>query len=166
MDKAVSEIERLFRTAMRRYPATVNIVTTRHGALDAGMTATAVTSLSMEPPSLLVCVNRAVGFHTAIENATEFCVNVLREEQQDLAASFGGGKPPHERFADGAWGRQDGIHYLKNAQANIFCRRTAVFPYGTHSIVIGEVIRLLLHDEVAPLIYVDGRYAKVSSDFG
>jgi len=166
MDKAVLEVERLFRTAMRRYPATVTIVTTRHGSLDAGMTATAVTSVSMEPPALLVCVNRGVGFHTAIENAGEFCVNVLREEQQEMAAAFGGGKPPHERFTDGTWQRLDGVPYLPKAQANIFCRRTAVFPYGTHSIVIGEVIRLHLHDEVAPLIYVDGRYAAVGCNLG
>jgi len=156
------DIARLFRLAMRRFPAAVTIVTTRKDGTDFGMTATAVTSLSMEPPSLLVCVNRGAGFHGAIEEAEHFCVNILREGQDQLSTNFGGGKPPHERFAEGHWRHQHSMPYLADAQANIFCRRAALFAYGTHSIVVGEASRLLLHDEVAPLLYVDGRYAALA----
>jgi flavin reductase (DIM6/NTAB) family NADH-FMN oxidoreductase RutF len=166
MDKNGEEIGRLFRLAMRRFPGTVTVVTAALDGADCGMTATAVTSLSMDPPSLLVCVNRGTGFHAAIESGDRFCVNVLREGQQDIAAGFGGGKPPDLRFTDGAWAHHDGVAYLTDAQANIFCRRAALFPYGTHSIVVGEATRLLLHDEVAPLIYVDGRYAAVAPKVG
>ena len=166
MSEATQDIERLFRLAMRRFPGTVTVVTTTLDGADCGMTATAVTSLSMDPPSLLVCVNRGTGFHSAIEQCDRFCVNVLREGQEDIASIFGGGKPPHERFGDGVWAHEDGIAYLKDAQANIFCRRAGLFQYGTHTIVVGEATALLLHDELAPLIYVDGRYAAVAPNAG
>jgi flavin reductase (DIM6/NTAB) family NADH-FMN oxidoreductase RutF len=164
-DKAEDDIGQLFRLAMRRFPAAVTVVTAHWGS-DAGMTATAVTSLSMDPPSLLVCVNRAAAFHGVIEQSASFCVNVLREGQERISAGFGGGKPPEERFADGQWRHHEGIPYLVDAQANIFCRRTALFPYGSHSIVVGEATRLLYQEQVAPLLYVDGRYAAVAPSAG
>jgi flavin reductase (DIM6/NTAB) family NADH-FMN oxidoreductase RutF len=160
------EIGRQFRLAMRRFAAAVTVVTTRWQDADVGMTATAVTSLSMDPPSLLVCVNRGAGFHSAIEDCESFCVNLLRAGQHHISANFGGAKPPEDRFSEGEWEDSGSVPYLKDAQANIFCRKTALFEYGTHSIVIGEATRLLTHEEIAPLLYVDGRYAAVAPKAG
>jgi flavin reductase (DIM6/NTAB) family NADH-FMN oxidoreductase RutF len=162
MDKAREDVEGLFRQAMRRFPAAVTVVTTSVEGADSGMTATAVTSLSMDPPSLLVCVNRAAAFHDAISRSAVFCVNLLRQGQEPISAAFGGGLPPERRFEQGVWRHHDGIPYLADAQANIFCRREAIFAYGSHSIVVGAAIHLFLQERVAPLLYVDGRYGAVA----
>ncbi len=156
------DIGHLFRLAMRRFPAAVTVVTTRFEDGIVGMTATAVTSLSMSPPSLLLCVNRDNGFHDAIEQNSDFCVNILRAGQHDISANFGGGKPPEERFTVGEWRDLDGIPYLADSQASLFCTKSALFEHTTHSIVIFEVTGLLLQDEVEPLLYVDGRYGLVT----
>ena len=156
------DVASLFRQAMRRFPAAVSVITTRWKGADCGMTATAVTSLSMDPPSILVCVNRSSGFHAHLEEADCFCVNVLREGQHSISANFGGAKPSAERFSEGDWREQHGLRYLADAQAVIFCKKSAVFIHATHSIVVGEATGLILHDQVAPLLYVDGRYATLS----
>jgi flavin reductase (DIM6/NTAB) family NADH-FMN oxidoreductase RutF len=157
------DVPTLFRQAMRRFPAAVSVVTTRIKGVDYGMTATAVTSLSMDPPSLLVCVNRASGFHRHLDDAGSFCVNVLREGQHPISSNFGGAKPAEERFQEGEWCEMNGVYYLADAQAVIFCKKAAAFVHATHSIVVGEATGLILHDEVAPLLYVDGRYATLSA---
>jgi len=157
------EVAPLFRQAMRRFPAAVTVVTTRRDGFDCGMTATAVTSLSMEPPSLLVCVNRSSGFHGHLEDADRFCINVLRQGQDRISANFGGAKPAEERFSEGDWREQDGLLYLADAQSVIFCKKSAAFVHTTHSIVIGEATGLIVHETVAPLLYVDGRYATLSA---
>jgi flavin reductase (DIM6/NTAB) family NADH-FMN oxidoreductase RutF len=156
------DVPTLFRQAMRRFPAAVSVVTTRIKGVDCGMTATAVTSLSMEPPSLLVCVNRTSGFHRHLEDAASFCINVLREGQHPISSNFGGAKPAEERFSEGDWREMNGMFYLADAQAVIFCKKAAAFVHATHSIVVGEATGLILHAEVAPLLYVDGRYATLS----
>ena len=159
----VHDVSALFRQAMRRFPAAVTVVTTRFQGTGCGMTATAVTSLSMEPPSLLVCVNRGSGFHASIEENETFCVNVLREGQHRISANFGGAKIAGERFSEGDWRERDGIPYLADAQAVIFCKKSAAFIHTTHTIVVGEATDLILHDMVAPLLYIDGRYATLSA---
>jgi flavin reductase (DIM6/NTAB) family NADH-FMN oxidoreductase RutF len=157
------DVASLFRQAMRRFPAAVSVITTRWKGTDCGMTATAVTSLSMDPPSILVCVNRSSGFHAHLEEVQHFCVNVLREGQHMISANFGGAKPPEERFSEGDWREQQDLPYLADAQSVIFCKKSAAFVHATHSIVVGEATGLILHDQVAPLLYVDGRYATLSA---
>lgn len=159
----VDDVASLFRQAMRRFPAAVSVVTTRCQGSDCGMTATAVTSLSMDPPSLLVCVNRSTSFHTSIEEAKVFCINVLREGQQEISSNFGGAKSGKEKFSAGDWREQDGIPYLADAQSVIFCKKSATFLHTTHTIVVGEATGLILHETVAPLLYIDGRYATLSA---
>jgi flavin reductase (DIM6/NTAB) family NADH-FMN oxidoreductase RutF len=159
----VDEVTQLFRQAMRRFPAAVTVVTAAGKNGNCGMTATAVTSLSMDPPSLLVCVNRSSSFHTTIEESDSFCVNVLREGQHQISANFGGAKPVDERFSEGEWREKDGLPYLADAQAVIFCKKSGTFIHTTHTIVIGEATGLILHDSVAPLLYIDGRYATLSA---
>jgi len=160
----VNEVSQLFRQAMRRFPAVVTVVTARGKNGDCGMTATAVTSLSMDPPSLLVCVNRSTSFHSTLEENELFCVNVLREGQHQISSNFGGAKPAGERFSEGDWRDQDGLPYLADAQAVIFCKKSATFLHTTHTIVVGEATGLILHDSVAPLLYIDGRYATLSAE--
>ena len=152
-----------FRDAMRRLAATVTIVSARGADRRHGITATAVTSLSMEPPSLLVCVNRAGSLHALLSESDRFCVNLLRSEQAALSDAFSGKLPSEERFLHGAW-REDstGLPYLADGQASIFCRRKEAIQQGSHSIFIGEVESVLLSEDVSPLIYSNGAYGRCS----
>ncbi len=149
-----------FRAAMRRLAATVTIVTAADHQRRHGMTATAVTSLSMEPPSLLVCLNRQTLLHDILLGARRFCVNVLHCEQSALSAAFAGAVPPDGRFALGAWRWDDGLPVLADAQAALVCRRTAALPFGTHTIFVGEVMHAAHREEVAPLIYQNAAYCR------
>jgi flavin reductase (DIM6/NTAB) family NADH-FMN oxidoreductase RutF len=147
---------------MRRLAATVTIISTgRKGAVRHGMTATAVTSLSMDPPSLLVCVNRNRLLHSLLTENDGFCVNLLQSEQAAISDVFAGELPPEERFLHGEWGEGiDGMPYLVDAQSSIFCHRREVIDYGSHSIFIGEVRDVRLAADVRPLIYSNGTYSR------
>jgi flavin reductase (DIM6/NTAB) family NADH-FMN oxidoreductase RutF len=151
-----------FKQAMRRLAATVTVVTTGQGETKVGMTASAVTSLSMAPPSLLICVNKSAGFHQAIATTDYFCVNILRHGQDDISNAFAGKLTAEERFAMGSWGHERNVPYLKDAQAVIFCKRSNLFEHGTHSIIVGDATELLLGDPIAPLVYADGRYSTIA----
>ncbi|MDI4655323.1 flavin reductase family protein [Xanthobacter autotrophicus] len=156
------EIRDQFRQAMRRMAATVSVITTCQEGENFGMTASAVTSLSMDPPSLLVCVNKSAGFHDVITSTDHFCVNILRHGQEDISAVFGGKLPHSERFSTGSWSFDGTVPYLKESQAAIFCRRAGIFEHGTHSIIVGEAVDLIIGHPVMPLIYSDGRYSTVA----
>ncbi|MEO5737535.1 MAG: flavin reductase family protein [Variovorax sp.] len=157
------QVDAAFRAAMRRFASTVTIITAADHERRHGMTATAVTSLSMSPPSLLICLNQKTLLHDIMFRARRFCVNVLHREQVELSAAFSGAVAPEERFALGTWSRtEDGIPYLTDAQANLFCRKAAAIPYGTHTILVGQVEHVGLRDAIAPLVYQDAAYCVTS----
>ncbi|MGN6652008.1 flavin reductase family protein [Trinickia sp.] len=148
-----------FRAAMRRIASTVTIVTASDGERRHGMTMTAVSSLSMDPPSMLVCVNQNTFLHDILMSARRFCVNVLKHDQADVSTAFSGAAPAGERFRVGAWTRTEpGIDYLTTAQANIFCSKVAAFPFGTHTIFIGKADDVLLNEDDRPLLYRNAGY--------
>jgi flavin reductase (DIM6/NTAB) family NADH-FMN oxidoreductase RutF len=148
-----------FRAAMRRIAATVTIVTADDGERHHGMTATAVTSLSMEPPSLLVCINKKAFLHGILVRAGNFCVNVLHQDHAELSAAFSGAVPYQDRFDVGRWARSaDGLHYLTDAQAVLFCHKARTISYGTHTVFIGEVTQVDVREPVAPLVYQNAGY--------
>ena len=163
MTQEPHDLSGAFRLAMRRLVATVSIVSTRDGAgVPLGMTATAVTSLSAEPPALLICVNRSATIHRALVMDHRFCINLLASAHGELGTAFGGRVAPDRRFDIGAWEGGDAeTPYLADAQSNLFCRVDGLHDYGTHTIVIGRVDSVRLHGLVRPLIFGDGRYITV-----
>jgi flavin reductase (DIM6/NTAB) family NADH-FMN oxidoreductase RutF len=150
-----------FRAAMRRLAATVTIISTGTAGIRHGITATAVTSLSVDPPSLLVCVNRSGKIHQYLSESDRFCVNLLHSEQAALSEAFSGKLHPDERFMHGNWVEDgDGLPYLADAQANVFCNKVECMAYASHAIFIGEVARVEIADEIRPLIFSDGGYGR------
>lgn len=147
------------KLALRRLASAVAVVTCRDGGRRHAMTATAVNAMSMEPPSMLVCVNRAAAFHTAISGAHEFAINILHRDQVPVSMACGGKAHGEERFGCGEWGEEGGAPILAQAQARIVCATEARFDYGSHTIFIGRVVSVGIHGALDPLIYVDGRYA-------
>lgn len=124
-----------------------------------GMAATSITSLTMEPPAVLVCVNRSASLHACIREGAPFTVNILSRHQRDVSAAFGGAVARELRFTVGQWTPDPrGIPMLDDTQANLCCVVDGIMAYGTHSIVVGRVEHVRLTGEVAPLIYQDGSY--------
>ncbi|MFO1256633.1 MAG: flavin reductase family protein [Sphingomonadaceae bacterium] len=149
----------LFKSAMRRLAASVSVVVARGDNGPVGMAATSITSLTVDPPAVLVCVNRATSIHASLNPTAPLSVNLLSSHQADVSAAFGGGKPHSERFSVGNWQiASNGLPRLEEAQANLSCVIDTMLAYGTHSIVIARVLEARVSDTVAPLIYQDGAY--------
>ena len=151
-----------FRQAMRRVASTVNVISLCVDGEAMGITATAVSSISMDPPSLLVCINRAASVHTSMEDVTHFRVNVLHRDQEAVAQIFADRRFHAERFLEG-W-ENDCVRppRLIDAQVSILCRRIDHHRFGTHSIFIGVVEEALARDGIDPLVYLDGRFGSVA----
>lgn len=153
-----------FRMAMRRVGNTVAIISAGSGAERHGTTATSVTSISMEPPSLLVCLNRTSRLHDLLGRGGRFCVNVLHTDNIETARIFSNPAIGPERFNAGDWRTDaDGTPYLANAQANLFCSKEKEVGYGSHTIFIGRVLKAQSREDVSPLLYRDGRYTACSA---
>ncbi len=150
-----------FKSAMRRLTATVSVVSCTRDGEWFGMTATAITSVCADPPTVLVCVNGAAAIHNPLVESGRFCVNVLRIDQQEISVTFGGKLKGRDRFGVGDWSLSfDGIPVLTGAQANIVASAQKVVPFGTHSVIIGAVDRVLVSEKIAPLLYENGRYMR------
>ena len=99
-------LEANFRKAMRTLASAVTIVSTANDNRRFGMTATAVCSLTMQPPTLLVCVNQSTNLHHPLLSAGRFCINILHADQDELARTFGR-QDIEDRFAHGNWQLDD-----------------------------------------------------------
>ena len=155
-----------FRHAMRRLAATVTLVTTSDAdGQRYGMLATSVTSVTMEPPMLLVCVSRSAHIHPALMARKRMCINVLLDEQAELVRAFSSSLPHDERFANVDCENHTtfGLPYLRNAQAVFFCEIDQVVEAGTHSVVLARVLESRAIDAVRPMVYVDGRMSHLPS---
>jgi flavin reductase (DIM6/NTAB) family NADH-FMN oxidoreductase RutF len=151
-----------FRHAMRRVASTVNVISICVDREPMGITATAVSSISMDPPSLLICINRAATVHAPMGDVTHFRVNVLHRDQEPIARMFSDRAQHELRFGTG-WNIDCALPpRLINAQASILCRRIDHHQFATHSIFIGVVEEVAVRGDVHPLVYLDGRYLSAS----
>lgn len=150
-----------FRQAMRRLAGGVALVSTVHDGVRHGMTVTAVTSLTMDPPALVVSVNRHASAFDALVMSGQFCVNLLTQQHADLAVAFSRKPDGDARFANGAWRTNDaGLPALDGSVAAISCRLHDLVEFGTHAILIGAVEHLAIEPQqpTAPLIYLSGQF--------
>ncbi|CAN7662566.1 flavin reductase family protein [Neorhizobium sp. LjRoot104] len=156
---ASAPISDAFRATMRRFPATVTVISACRNGADHGMTATAVTSLSMDPPSLIICLNNRTYLHDMLLEVSEFAVSVLTDNQVSVSEGFSGKIAPEHRFEATDWVRHErGMMVLGSAHASVVCRRMGAVPYGTHTIFIGQVIDTRVCDDTVPLMYENSKY--------
>jgi flavin reductase (DIM6/NTAB) family NADH-FMN oxidoreductase RutF len=141
----------------------VNIITICVDGQPMGITATAMSSLAMDPPSLLVCINQSAAMHGSMADVSHFGVNILHRDQEHLATMFADRNLRELRFASGWHFEQGGPPRLPDAQASILCRRIDHHKFGTHSIFIGVVEDVVLRPDVQPLVYLNGRYSSVET---
>jgi len=151
-----------FKLGMRQLAAGVSIVTTARPRGRAGLTATAVCSVSAEPPQLLVCVHQDSETYEAIRESSVLCVNLLDKRHEALARCFAGMSGLHgeARFAEGHWGAlQTGAPMLEDALAAFDCRIRDVLHSGSHCIFVARVLEVAAQPGGEPLLYADGQFA-------
>lgn len=147
-----------FKQAMRQCAGAVALVTVgaEHGKRT-GLTVTSACSLSDNPPSLIVCVNRNASAHARIREEGAFAINFLHEEHAALALTFSGQKGVNgdDRFAFGEWRTAaTGAPVLKDAVAAFDCVLAQEFETRTHSVFVGEVRAVSHSAQAAPLVYL------------
>ncbi len=147
-----------FRLAMRRYIYSVSIMSNKDENGDPNaITVSSVTSISMDPPSLLICINKSSRIHDTLKIDSKFCINLLNKNQEGLSNICSDEDRYEDRFKDDNWDIEQ-IPYLRNAQANIFCKVDKLTSYHTHTIVVGLVKDANYSNDISTLTYVDGEY--------
>lgn len=150
-----------FRDAMARVAAAVHIVTTDGPAGRFGFTASAVCSVTDDPPTLLVCLNRASDLHLAFQENGVFCVSTLAADHRELSDMFAKhtGTPMQERFDLPIWQKlKTGAPALRDALACFDCRISDVKEVGTHFVFFGEVTDTRLPHRDSALLYLHRSY--------
>ncbi|MBW8910477.1 MAG: flavin reductase [Sphingomonas sp.] len=148
-----------FKQALRAVASSVAVITAHDGKRCHGMTATAVMSVSMEPPALAVCINQSSLLHEILTAGERFCVNFLDEGHQAVSVAFSGGLPAEARFGSGRWATdEEGLRYLEDARSIIFCDKVSAVPFGTHTLFIGQVSKTRSSGDGSPLVYHNAGY--------
>ncbi len=154
---------REFRAALRHFPAGVTVVTTRDAqGRPCGLTASAFTSVSLDPPLVLVCVDHAATAYPAFEACGWFAVNVLGNSQEHLSRRFAASRP--DKFVGVAYREgQAGLPILEDVVAALECRLVHRYPGGDHTIFVGRVEGTAIAGG-PPLVYFQGGYHRLDSD--
>lgn len=149
------------RSAMSLVPTAVAVITAATPAGPAGMTAVAVDSLSLDPPLMLVCMDRGSRTLAALQEAGRFGINLLGVDQQELAINFSAKGPPGEKFEGIAWADRDGLPALEGTMLWFGCELRDLHDGGDHLIATGRVIDMA-ENAGDPLIFHDGQYRGIA----
>lgn len=149
-----------YRNVMRHQAGAVAIIAVGKTGHRTGLTATAVCSLSDTPPMLIVCINRTASAHAPIRDAKSFSVNLLADDQQDLAKLFSSKKVMGEaRFDKKVWDTmKTGAPMLKGCIANLDCEVKDEHGFDTHSLFVGLVKDARFREDAQPLLYFRGDF--------
>ncbi|MGZ4960871.1 MAG: flavin reductase family protein [Methylomonas sp.] len=152
-----------FKNALKLWASGVTVVTAQsvNDGLK-GMTATSFSSVSVDPPQILVCLNKITDTGGALLESRHFAVNVLASDQQDVSNQFAGNSTQEERFASVTWEKGDnGAPLLTKALVSLECKVVQQIQAGTHWIVIGEVEKVICRTG-EPLLYYSSAYRQLS----
>lgn len=148
-----------FQKVMRTVASGVTVITTAHDGQTHGMTATAFSSVSADPPTVLIVVNKSTRTHPILSAGRRFVVNLLAEDQTWIGERFAG--KLDQQFETVEHRLNDhGIPVLAGNVANLECEVSVETDAGTHTIFIGRVLAADASDS-APLVYHDGRFKSV-----
>ncbi len=151
-----------FRTALSRFASGVTVVTTKNkdGKLF-GITVSAFCSVSLDPPLVLICIDKKTGSHHAFHEAGCFIVNFLREDQQDLSNHFASSLD--DKFSKVQHHiNESGLPVLQDSLATLECKLIYSYEGGDHTIFVGEVEKTSV-GEGNPLIYFRGQYRRIAN---
>jgi flavin reductase (DIM6/NTAB) family NADH-FMN oxidoreductase RutF len=165
IDRDVSSAD--FRSAMRHLAGGVSVITVGRGKDITGMTVTSVSSLSVDPPALIVSINRESSSWPLLKRHGFFGVNILTADQIDIAERFTGkdGLKGADRFAGAHWTtRVSGVPLLVGALSAIDCEAEDIIERHSHAIVIGRVLDIQLSSRTAALAYWQGQYVAIDQN--
>ncbi|AEA12504.1 flavin reductase [Thermoproteus uzoniensis 768-20] len=146
------------RRIMRRYPTDVSVVTTAYRGAFYGLTANSFISLSLNPPLVLVAIDKRARTHEAVKGSGVYAVNILAHDMEEIARRFATA-PPEERFRDLKLAfAATGVPILADALAYLDCEVVAEYPGGDHTIFVGRVVDGAVLNDKPPLIYYDRGY--------
>lgn len=153
-----------FKKAMQLWGSGVTVVTTNSEKFGMqGMTVTAFSSVSVNPPQVLVCINESADTGEGIQESQCFAVNVLSSTQQDVSNQFAGGSSQQQRFENTPWTAGiTGAPILNDSLMSLDCKVIEKIHAGTHWIIIGEVQDSVCR-EGEPLLYYRGAYQQLMS---
>jgi len=148
------------RRVMGHFATGVTVVTTKDGAdTPFGLTANAFASLSLQPPLVLVCVDKGAHCYSCFERSKIFAVNVLAEGQEEISRRFA--TKGAEKFNGIPWHKgESGVALLDGAIGHIECKVASSYDGGDHTIYVGEVLRAATAGE-RPLIFFQGKYHRL-----
>lgn len=154
------------KKTMRKWASGVGIVTTIHGDQRAGVTVSSFTSVSLEPPLVLVCLQDYIETFRLLRESSVFAVSLLREDQAYLSAQFAGFAQLPEG-ADRFYGVDvttavTGAPILTNAAAWMDCRLSVIYEGGISRIVVGEVVATGQQEDARPVVYHNRAYYKLT----
>ena len=149
-----------FKACFRLWPTGVSVVTTRDGEGRAyGVTMNSITSVSLEPPLLLMCLGNDSDTLAALRSSGIFCVNFLASGQDDISTRFAEIRSDKFQGVNTHDGRL-GVPVLEGVLAALECRVEEIYPGGDHQIILGELVHgTRLDPEATPLLYLNGRYS-------
>lgn len=155
------------RSMLGRFASGVSVVTARQGPLLSGMTANAVASISVDPPLMMVSINRRSETHTAVIGSHAFAINVLAADQRELADCFAqpttATKLTH--FCDAAWHEAEtGSPILEGALAYFDCRIVERIAAGTHTMFVGEIAAAGYREDAEPLLWFGSHYRRMAPE--
>ena len=155
---------RTLRDALGCFATGVTVVTCvdEHGS-PAGLTVNSFTSVSLDPPLLLVCIHKMAASAEALIAASHFAINVLQTEQQPASITFS--TRTEDRFGCTPWSQGEaGAPILKDSLCVFECERFAAYDGGDHHILVGQVVKASFDAAVDPLLFFRGRYRRLHFD--
>ena len=152
-----------FRSALGRFASGVTVVTTKDASGELhGITVSAFCSVSLQPPMVLICIEKTAGSHPEVKKSAIFVVNILCEGEADISELFASSRS--EKFDIVKWHPGiEGVPVLDGALATLECRVKFSYHGGDHSIFVGEVEKVTAADG-KPLTYFRGEYGRFCSD--
>ena len=154
---------RTLRDALGCFATGVTVVTCLNEGKPAGLTVNSFTSVSLEPPLLLVCIAKRAASADALVSASHFAINVLQTGQQPASIRFS--TRDEDRFGTTPWScGEAGAPILKDSLGVFECERFAVYEGGDHHILVGRVVKASFDASLDPLLYFRGRYRRLHFD--
>ena len=152
-----------FKNALQRWASGISVVTTKTESFGTqGMTVTAFSSVSVDPPQVLVCINANADTGDGIQESKCFAVNILNSNQEDISNQFAGSCSQKERFSNVSWSEgMTGAPILNESLASLDCKVVKQISAGTHQIFIGEVRNVVCRSG-EPLLYYRSAYLQLS----
>ena len=151
-----------FRAAMGRFTTRVTIVTSSSTTGFVGMTANSLTSVSLDPNLILICLKKGGLTGDAIRSHGSFAINLLADEQEELALRFA--RPAKDRFSGVSFVLDErGNPLIEGSAAHIICDLASIYEAGDHDIFLGEVLRSVHDKIVEPLVFRGGHFGTYNS---